>query len=307
MPFSRFTEYFMVVAKTGSLRKAAEQLFISVSAVHRQIVLAEEQLGVPLFERLPSGLKLTLAGELLYSDLLRWQKDFQQTCIRLDEIQGLNRGSIQFGLIAALSDGFVIESIAELQQQHPWLNFEIQIQDSQKIAQQIMQAELDFGMILDPVQHTHLDVLSFVELPLGFVVSPEHPLAQHKQLSLSQTYADRHIIAQAPLVIHDRVDAIYKRQQMLPQQKIESNDIRTMLSLLKKNVGIALMSWLDVYTHVQHGELCFIPYWDAAIQPVTLALCVAPKRQLSRAAQLFMQQLMKNMQQVDFENMRKIT
>ena len=39
--FSRFSEYFMAVARTGSLRKAAEQLFISVSAVHRQIILAE--------------------------------------------------------------------------------------------------------------------------------------------------------------------------------------------------------------------------------------------------------------------------
>ena len=73
--FSRFSEYFMVVARTGSLRKAAEQLFISVSAVHRQIVLAEEELGVALFERLPQGLKLTLAGELLYADLLKWQKE----------------------------------------------------------------------------------------------------------------------------------------------------------------------------------------------------------------------------------------
>ena len=63
--FSRLSEYFMAVARTGSLRKAAEQLFISVSAVHRQIVLAEEELGVALFERLPQGLKLTLAGELL--------------------------------------------------------------------------------------------------------------------------------------------------------------------------------------------------------------------------------------------------
>ena len=63
----------MAVARTGSLRTAAEQLFISVSAVHRQIVLAEEELGVALFERLPQGLKLTLAGELLYADLLTWQ------------------------------------------------------------------------------------------------------------------------------------------------------------------------------------------------------------------------------------------
>lgn len=39
-PFSRFSEYFIAVAQTSSLRKAAEQLFISVSAVHRQIVLA---------------------------------------------------------------------------------------------------------------------------------------------------------------------------------------------------------------------------------------------------------------------------
>ena len=73
-PFSRFSEYFIAVAKTGSLRKAADQLFISVSAVHRQIALAEEELGIVLFERLPNGLKLTLAGELLYADVI-WQKN----------------------------------------------------------------------------------------------------------------------------------------------------------------------------------------------------------------------------------------
>lgn len=71
-PFSRFSEYFIAVAQTGSLRKAAEQLFISVSAVHRQIVLAEQELGIQLFERLNHGLRLTLAGELLYADLLKW-------------------------------------------------------------------------------------------------------------------------------------------------------------------------------------------------------------------------------------------
>src|SRR5690606_41996236 len=103
-PFSRFLEYFIAVAKTGSLRKAADQLFISVSAVHRQIALAEEELGIMLFERLPNGLKLTLAGELLYADVIKWQKEFQQTRIRFDEIQGFTRGTIEFGLISALKD-----------------------------------------------------------------------------------------------------------------------------------------------------------------------------------------------------------
>jgi DNA-binding transcriptional LysR family regulator len=106
--FSRFSDYFTAVAKTGSLRKAADQLYISVSAVHRQIALAEEEFGIDLFERLPNGLKLTLAGEMLYADLIKWQKEFQQTRNRFDEIQGLSRGTIDCGMISALSDGFVL-------------------------------------------------------------------------------------------------------------------------------------------------------------------------------------------------------
>jgi len=109
----------MAVARTGSLRKAAEQLFISVSAVHRQIVLAEEEFGVALFERLPQGLKLTLAGEMLYADLLKWKKEFQITRVRFDEIQGLSRGSVEMGFIAALNDGFVIDCIQKITMNYP--------------------------------------------------------------------------------------------------------------------------------------------------------------------------------------------
>lgn len=65
-PFSRFAHYFIAVARCGSLRRAAEQLHISASAINRQILQAEEAFGTPLFERLPEGLRMTTAGELLY-------------------------------------------------------------------------------------------------------------------------------------------------------------------------------------------------------------------------------------------------
>lgn len=160
LPFSRFAEYFIAVAKTGSLRKAADQLFISVSAVHRQIVLAEEELGVALFERLPNGLKLTLAGELLYADLRSWQKDFQITQKRLNEIQGLQRGSIDFGVISALSESFVTDVIQSIHQDYPWINFNIRVLDSDYVADLVINAELDFGLILNPKHQHQLQVSS---------------------------------------------------------------------------------------------------------------------------------------------------
>ncbi len=76
-PFSRFAHYFY---GSGPQRQPApgggKKLHISASAINRQILQAEASFGTPLFERLPEGLRMTTAGELLYDNLLRWQKSF---------------------------------------------------------------------------------------------------------------------------------------------------------------------------------------------------------------------------------------
>ncbi|WP_445115704.1 LysR family transcriptional regulator [Acinetobacter sp. WZC-1] len=296
MPFSRFAAYFLEVARTGSLRKAADHLYISVSAIHRQISLAEEELGVPLFERFPNGLKLTLAGEMLYADLLKWNREFQQTRIKFDEIQGLKRGTIEFGLITALSEGFVIDAIQQIHEKYPWINFRIDMDSSEAVAQKIMATELDFGLLLDPVENSHLDVRTFVEIPLGFAMSPAHALAQNVRLNLSDTVDSRHMLADAPLMIHDRVMTIYKKHQFMPAQTTTSNHIQMMISMLKQNMGIAILSYLDVLPHLEKKELIFIPLQEKGIRPLTVALCVDPRRQLSRASTVLMDQMIQRME-----------
>lgn len=298
MPFSRFTDYFISVAKNGSFRKAADECYISVSAVHRQICLAEEEMGVILFERLSNGLKLTLAGELLYADLLRWQKDFQQTKHRFDEIQGLKRGSIEFGLISALSEGFVIDAIEYIQQHYPWINLNIRISDSDKIAQNIVNAELDFGIILNPKMHTHLEVVSFIEIPLGFVLPNNHPLLNQSKIYISDTVDDHHLIPAEPLIIHDYVNALYKHHSLTPQRQTKCNDIRMIIALIKKKLGISILSYLDAYPMLERDELTFVPIQDKGLHPLTVALCVAPQRQVSRISQMMINQLSTHMEQI---------
>lgn len=70
--FARFTRYFDEVARHGSIRKAAEELSVSASAIDRQLLQAEEAFGVALFERLPRGVRLTAAGEILIYGVRRW-------------------------------------------------------------------------------------------------------------------------------------------------------------------------------------------------------------------------------------------
>lgn len=296
MTFSRFSDYFIAVAKTGSLRKAADQLYISVSAIHRQIALAEEEFGIDLFERLPNGLKLTLAGELLYADLIKWHKEFQLTRNRFDEIQGLSRGTIDCGLITALSDGFVLDSIQYMYENYPWINFNFHIQDSEKVSNMIMDAEIDFGILLNPKGHHQLEVLAFVEIPIGFVLPKDHPLTKTEKIHLSDTLNDQHLIPSAPLIIQDYVQTLYKHYQLVPQHQLECNDIRMIMSLIQRNLGIGLLSYIDVYPYLERDELCFKPIREKGLYPLTLALCVAPKRQLSRVSQVMIKHLIEQIE-----------
>ncbi|MDO6406805.1 LysR family transcriptional regulator [Pantoea phytobeneficialis] len=290
-PFSRFAVYFAEVARSGSLRKAAEKLHVSASAINRQILQAEESFGTALFERLPDGLRMTTAGELLYDDVMRWQREFRVTRQRFDDIQGLKRGNVSAGLVQSLTKGKVADALADIARQHQWLRLELTVDNSHAISQRIRQSEIDFGLILDPAGQSGLDVLAFAELEMGVVLPPQHALSGRNALSLSELSGERHIIPGESLVVHERVAALYRKQGMAPDNIIACNDIRLIRSLVAQGTGICVLSLLDVMSEVEEQQLCFVPLKNSVLRPLTLALCTAPSRQLSRAAQQVIQRI----------------
>ncbi|WP_241609570.1 LysR family transcriptional regulator [Rosenbergiella australiborealis] len=284
-PFSRFAIYYVAVVRCGSLRKAAEQLHISASAINRQILQAEADFGTPLFERLADGLRMTTAGELLYADLLRWQREFDVTKQRFDEIQGLQRGVVKIGLVQALNQGIIADCLAQLAVDYPALRLEITSDSSHGLAYQLRDAEIDVALLLDPGEVRGVEVRAFCEMEMGIVLPNQHPLSGQSTLRLTDVYSERQIIAGENLVVHSRVMALYQRSQIIPDNSIICNDIPLIRHLVKQQGGISLLSRLDVLHALTHRELCFIPLSDKSVKPLTLALSVSPARQLSKAAQ----------------------
>ena len=292
-PFSRFARYFIAVARCGSLRRAAEQLHISASAINRQILQAEEAFGTPLFERLPEGLRMTTAGELLYDNLLRWQKEFRQTRQKFDELQGMKRGSVSVGMVQALAEGGFAAALAAIIASRPRPGLDLEGADTPAltVSQKVRQADLDVGLILDPQGQAGLSVLAFAELEVGIVMRPDHPLAGAKALSLGELSLERHIVPGAPLIVHERVALLYRHHDFAPENTISCNDIRLIKSLVLRGSGVTLLSLLDVLDEVQRGQLAFVPLRSTLLRPLTLALCTAPSRQLSRPTQMAIQTL----------------
>ena len=89
--------YFLEVARTGSLAASSENLHVAVSAISRQIAKLEDEVGTPLFERMPRGMVFTDSGQLLAEHARRALLDADAVLSEISEAHALGRGIVRSG------------------------------------------------------------------------------------------------------------------------------------------------------------------------------------------------------------------
>lgn len=87
-------------------------------------------------------------------------------------------------MVQALAEGSFAAALAEIINQYEWLELMLQVADSQSISDRVRQADVDFGLILDPEGQAGLNVLAFIEMEVGVVLHPHHPFAAAPAISL---------------------------------------------------------------------------------------------------------------------------
>ena len=123
MKHLRILRYVDEVARTGSIRKAADQLNVTASAVNRRIMDLEEELGAQLFERRPRGVRLTAAGEVFVHYLREQDGGVERMKSQIEDLKGLRRGTVRIACSQALALDFLPREIAAFRARHPMVSF----------------------------------------------------------------------------------------------------------------------------------------------------------------------------------------
>ncbi len=289
--FSRFLLYFTEVARQGSFRKASETLHVAASSIDRQILRVEKELAMPLFERHPTGLRLTAAGELLLHAANNWKKDFSRVLEQLDDLRGLRRGHVRIATIDAINRQFFSSMLKKVHVDYPNISFTLTTMNNVDIQQALMSGDADFGLMLNPQSSRELQVRAFAEIELGIVVPKGHPLGDRSGVRFNQCMEYPFILPAAPLMLAEPVQALMNINGDRVREVAVSNNIHMIRSLIKEKMGIGILCWLDIMDEVESDELQFIPLTDPQLETFTLSLCVAPSRQLSLAASMMLKQL----------------
>src|SRR5690242_8792521 len=91
---TRLLNYFDAIVRHGSIRKAAEAVNVAPSAINRHLLELEGLVGAPLFDRLPRGLRLTAAGEILSLHIRTTLRDYGRAISEIEQLKTGTRGQV---------------------------------------------------------------------------------------------------------------------------------------------------------------------------------------------------------------------
>src|SRR5262245_25382408 len=184
MKHLRILRYVDEVARTGSIRKAAAQLNVTASAVNRRIMDLEEELGAPLFERRPRGVRLTAAGEVFVHYLREQDGGVERMKSQIEELKGLRRGTVRIACSQALALDFLPREIADFRKRHPLVAFDVKVLDHERAMATLAAYEVDLVLVFRPPFLPNFQPLMTLEQRVVAVMSADHPLAGRPTIRL---------------------------------------------------------------------------------------------------------------------------
>jgi DNA-binding transcriptional LysR family regulator len=197
MRHMRILHYVDEVARTGSIRRAAARLHVTASAVNRRIMDLEEELGAPLFERKPRGVRLTAAGELFVRYVREQGADLERTRSHIEELRGLRRGTVRIACSQALAFDFLPRMIAEFRKRHAQVDFDVRVLDHINATSELVNYGVDLALVFRPPPDAKVQSLFAIEQRLVVMMAERHPLAERRTVRLRDC-------ASYPIVLPDR-------------------------------------------------------------------------------------------------------
>ena len=178
--------YIDAVVKAGSIRRAAGTLAITSTALNRRILALEDELGVPIFERMARGVRLTTAGEILIHHVCGQLTDMERVKSQIADLSGERRGHVSIACSQALLPYLLPEQIAIYRGKNPGVTFGVLLRDRAAAEQALVDFSADLVLVFEPVRLLEFQNLLNIRQPLHAVMAAAHPLAKQQSVRLRE-------------------------------------------------------------------------------------------------------------------------
>ncbi len=279
---------FHVVSRNKSFSKAAEELYMTQSAVSQSISKLEKELDIKLFNRTSKGVVLTSEGELLHDHVDSALSMIHVAEDKMLEFKTLKTGELRIGVGDTISRYFLLPYLEDFHARYPGIKLNIINGTTTEICSFIKSGKADVGICNLPIQDEQLQVMPCKGIQDIFVCGEKYKKITEKPISLE-------FLMRLPLIFLEKksnsrmyIEHFFEKRgyQVSPVFELGSYDL--VLEFTKINLGISCIIKEFSNDYLERGDLYEVML-EEQIPKRSIGICYLKNVPLSRAARKFVE------------------
>ncbi|MEA2428650.1 MAG: hypothetical protein QOF37_2278 [Thermoleophilaceae bacterium] len=242
----RQLEYFAAVARHRNFTRAADESYVTQSALSQQVRRLEAELGLELFRRTPAGVELTPAGTDLLVRAETILAEMAQARAEMDAHAGVLRGVVH--VAAADADAQrLADALAAFHRGHPGIRISLRQASAGELAALLRTGSIDVAVAALHDEPPGVLVTPLADEPLVAITAPDDALAAAGEVALTDLRGRAFIVAEPGTALRETVMSACAAAGFSPVPLFEVSDPVAVRALAGAGLGISLVpsSWLD--------------------------------------------------------------
>ena len=280
-------EYFSQVARAGSVRKAADKLAITSSALNRRIQDMESELGTELFTRVPQGLQLNAAGEVLLAFIQTQRRESAKLKSLLGEVQGLKLGSLRLAVGPPLSGAIIPQALAEFSASRPRVHQIVRNATAMREEIWLRNSEVELACVLGRVRAPEFEVVTSVPRQIGLLVPQDHALASKTEVRLYDIGDSALVVPPKDQRLREVLETSFSKQSLSLNAYMETDQVSLARGLVSRGIALAFALTPPPGTMDLAANLAFVPLAQRDVPLVEVQALKLRSARLSPLAEAF--------------------
>lgn len=279
---------FYWAAKTGSLTKAANALYLTQPSVSHAIKQLEDRFGMALFYRNSKGVTLTQEGSILYSYIEQSQVLISLAEERMAALKNLDSGELRIGGSDSLFKHYLLPYLEDFHNQYGAIRLHLHHGTTPEVITFLKEGRIDLGVVRMPIHDSQLEVKESIKLQDCFVAGGRYKELRDEVLTLEK-------LLQYPIILFSRnsrarmtITELFQSYGYTIKPEIEVGSVDLLIELARKGMGISYVTKEFISKELEEGSLFEIKL-DVQLPPTHVGLMTMRNMPLSRAASRFIE------------------
>lgn len=232
---------FSDLVESQSFSRAAKLNGITQSAVSQQLRSMEKHFNVLIVDRSQKQFRLTREGMKLYDSAREMLHLYEQLMSELQEMKKVISGTIHISTVYSIGLHELPPYVKEFMQEFPSVNVRVEYRRSNLVYEDVLHNSIDLGLVAYPVKMRQLEIIPFQEDQLVVVCSPQHELAQKKEVDIKELAKYSFIGFDQDIPTRKATDALFREAKLNIEPVMEFDNIETVKRAVEIDAGIAIV------------------------------------------------------------------